>query len=119
MLAPAYNAIKAVNSNIIVISGAPAPTGFDNTTNAWADNRYIAGMRAAGAANYVDQVLQQQVIANGRIVLRVETTYQGRVDQAKIVSRVVINFRAAEGVACANLQPHRAPRAIAQLDLER
>lgn len=54
MLAPAYKAIKGVNPNIIVISGAPAPTGFDNSTNAWADNRYIAGMRAAGAANYAD-----------------------------------------------------------------
>jgi len=54
MLAPAYQAIKAANSNVLVISGAPAPTGFDNTTNAWADNRYIAGMRAAGAANYAD-----------------------------------------------------------------
>jgi hypothetical protein len=54
MLAPSYQAIKAANSNVIVISGAPAPTGFDNTTNAWADNRYIAGMRAAGAANYAD-----------------------------------------------------------------
>ena len=54
MLTPAYNAIKAVNPNILVISGAPAPTGFDNTTNAWADNRYIAGMRAAGAANVAD-----------------------------------------------------------------
>jgi LysM repeat protein len=54
MLAPSYQAIKAANSNVIVISGAPAPTGFDNTTNAWADNRYIAGMRAAGAANFAD-----------------------------------------------------------------
>lgn len=54
MLAPAYKAIKSANSNVIVISGAPAPTGFDNTTNAWADNRYIAGMRSAGAANYAD-----------------------------------------------------------------
>lgn len=54
MLAPSYQAIKSVNPNIMVISGAPAPTGFDNGTNAWADNRYIAGMRAAGAANYAD-----------------------------------------------------------------
>lgn len=54
MLAPAYRAIKAANPNVMVISGAPAPTGFDNTTNAWADNRYIAGMRAAGAVNYAD-----------------------------------------------------------------
>lgn len=54
MLAPAYRAIKAANSNVLVVSGAPAPTGFDNGTNAWADNRYIAGMRAAGAANFAD-----------------------------------------------------------------
>lgn len=54
MLAPAYQAIKGVNSNILVISGAPAPTGFDNGTNAWADNRYVSGMVAAGAAQYAD-----------------------------------------------------------------
>lgn len=54
MLAPAYNAIKAANPNVMVISGAPAPTGFDNNTNAWADNRYMAGMLAAGAGNYAD-----------------------------------------------------------------
>lgn len=56
MLAPAYNAIKGVNSNILVISGALAPTGFDNGTNAWADDRYLAGMRSAGAASYMDCV---------------------------------------------------------------
>jgi LysM repeat protein len=54
MLAPAYNAIKAANANVMVISGALAPTGFDNGSNAWADDRYLAGMRAAGAANYMD-----------------------------------------------------------------
>lgn len=54
MLAPAYNAIKSANPSVMVISGAPAPTGFDNGTNAWADNRYMAGMLATGAANYAD-----------------------------------------------------------------
>lgn len=54
MLAPGYNAIKSANPNIMVISGAPAPTGFDNNTNAWADDRYMRGMAAAGAANYLD-----------------------------------------------------------------
>src|SRR5690606_39376698 len=54
VLRPAYAAIKAANPNVLVISGAPSPTGFDNGTNAWADNRYIAGMAAAGAANYAD-----------------------------------------------------------------
>ncbi|MDX1616884.1 MAG: LysM domain-containing protein, partial [Candidatus Promineifilaceae bacterium] len=56
MLAPAYNAIKGANGNIMVISGALAPTGFDNGNNAWADNRYLQGMAAAGAARYMDCV---------------------------------------------------------------
>lgn len=56
MLAPAYNTIKATNPNVMVISGALAPTGFDNGTNAWADSRYLAGMAAAGAASYMDCV---------------------------------------------------------------
>ncbi|HSG15428.1 MAG TPA: LysM peptidoglycan-binding domain-containing protein [Anaerolineae bacterium] len=56
MLRPAYNAIKGANGNILVISGALAPTGFDNGTNAWADDRYIRGMAAAGGANYMDCV---------------------------------------------------------------
>jgi hypothetical protein len=54
MLAPAYNKIKAANPGTLVISGAPAPTGFHNGTNVWSDDVYIAGMRDAGAANYMD-----------------------------------------------------------------
>ena len=54
MLSPAYRAIKGANPNIMVISGALAPTGFDNGHNAWADDRYIRGMAAAGAANVAD-----------------------------------------------------------------
>jgi hypothetical protein len=56
MLRPAYQRIKAANGGVMVISGALAPTGFDNGTNAWADDRYLAGMAAAGAANYMDCV---------------------------------------------------------------
>ncbi|MBK8905568.1 MAG: hypothetical protein IPM53_30580 [Anaerolineaceae bacterium] len=56
MLKPSYLAIKAANQNISVISGAPASTGFDNDINAWAVNRYVAGMVEAGAANYLDCV---------------------------------------------------------------
>lgn len=54
MLRPTYTAIKAANPGVLVISGALSPTGFDNGTNAWADNRYLAGMAAAGAGNYAD-----------------------------------------------------------------
>lgn len=54
MLAPAYNAIKSANPSVMVISGAPAPTGFHNGTNAWSDDRYMAGVAAAGGANYMD-----------------------------------------------------------------
>lgn len=56
MLRPAYTAIKEANADVMVISGALAPTGFDNGQNAWADNRYLAGMNTAGAASYMDCV---------------------------------------------------------------
>ena len=57
MLAPAYNAIKSANPNVMVISGAPAPTGFFGGgcgANGCDDSAYLAGMAAAGAANYMD-----------------------------------------------------------------
>ncbi|MCP4428992.1 MAG: SH3 domain-containing protein [Chloroflexi bacterium] len=56
MLAPAYNAIKAANPNIMVVSGAPAPTGyFGSCSGAGCDDGlYMAGMGAAGGANYMD-----------------------------------------------------------------
>ncbi len=57
MLAPAYNAIKSANPSVMVISGAPAPTGYFGGgcgTNGCDDSAYLAGMAAAGAANYMD-----------------------------------------------------------------
>ena len=56
MLAPAYNAIKGANSNIMVISGAPAPTGFFGgcSGNGCDDDAYIRSMAAAGATRYMD-----------------------------------------------------------------
>jgi hypothetical protein len=57
MLAQAFTAIKRTNPNVLVISGAPAPTGFFGgacTTNGCDDDVYIRGMAAAGAANYAD-----------------------------------------------------------------
>lgn len=56
MLAPAYNAIKAANPNVMVISGAPAPTGYFGSCGGGGcdDGLYMAGMAAAGAASYMD-----------------------------------------------------------------
>jgi len=54
MLAPAYSAIKAANPNVLVISGALAPTGANIPGAVVSDDRYLAGMAAAGAANYMD-----------------------------------------------------------------
>lgn len=56
MLKPAYQKIKAVNPNVMVISGAPAPTGFfGGCTGAGCDdNFYMQEMANAGAANYMD-----------------------------------------------------------------
>jgi hypothetical protein len=56
MLRRAYNAIKAANRNTLVISGAPAPTGFfGGCTPAGCDDApFVQRMAAAGAANYMD-----------------------------------------------------------------
>ncbi len=57
MLAKAYSAIKGANASVMVISGAPSPTGAEGafgTDRVWNDDRYVRGMAAAGAANYAD-----------------------------------------------------------------
>ena len=59
MLSSAWNAIKSANGNVMVISGAPAPTGFFGggcTGSGCDDLAFIRGMAAAGAANYMDCV---------------------------------------------------------------
>jgi uncharacterized protein YraI len=56
LLAVSYNAIKGANPNTIVISGAPAPTGFFGgcSPSGCDDAVFLQGMRAAGAAAYMD-----------------------------------------------------------------
>ncbi len=60
LLAASYNAIKTANSNTIVISGAPAPTGFFGTAGCGAtgcnDDTFMQQMAQAGAAQYLDCV---------------------------------------------------------------
>ncbi len=59
LLAKAFNAIKAANPNTIVISGAPAPSGFSQTgcqADLCNDDVFVQQMAAAGAANYMDCV---------------------------------------------------------------
>jgi len=58
LLAASFNSIKAANPNVIVISGAPAPTGAENMdpANIKNDDNFLAEMAAAGAANYMDCV---------------------------------------------------------------
>ena len=57
MLEAAYKAIKAVNPDTLVISGAPSPTGFFGGGCGFGgcdDHVYMAQMANAGAANYAD-----------------------------------------------------------------
>jgi LysM repeat protein len=57
MLQQAFQAIKTANPGTLVISGAPAPTGFFGgacTPNGCDDDAFIRQMAAAGAANYAD-----------------------------------------------------------------
>jgi len=57
MLRQAYTAIKAVDPQVMVITGAPSPTGAEGAfgvARVWNDDHYYYGMAAAGAANYAD-----------------------------------------------------------------
>ena len=60
LLAASYNAIKAKNPATLVISGAPAPTGFFGTAGCGSggcnDDTFMAQMAQAGAASYLDCV---------------------------------------------------------------
>lgn len=58
LLAKSYNAIKTANPNTLVITGAPAPTGFFGaagcTEQGCNDDVFLAQMAAAGAGQYAD-----------------------------------------------------------------
>jgi hypothetical protein len=60
LLAAAFNAIKSRNGNVMVISGAPAPTGFFGTAGCGSggcnDDTFMQQMASAGAAAYLDCV---------------------------------------------------------------
>ncbi|MDE2774498.1 MAG: LysM domain-containing protein [Chloroflexota bacterium] len=58
MLSTAYHAIKGANPNTMVISGAPAPTGFFQGCGPGGadDDCFLSEMAAAGAANVMDCV---------------------------------------------------------------
>lgn len=56
LLRTAYQAIKAVDPGIIVISGALAPTGLSDGVRAWDDFAYMDQMIEAGLLNYTDCV---------------------------------------------------------------
>lgn len=56
MLSQAFQAIKTAHPGTLVVSGAPAPTGFFGgcSANGCDDDAFIRQMAAAGAANYAD-----------------------------------------------------------------
>lgn len=60
MLQKAYEAIKEANEDVMVISGALAPTGAagpaGSTDAFWNDDAFLQGMNQAGAAQFMDCV---------------------------------------------------------------
>lgn len=57
MLRQAHTAIKAVDPSVMVVTGAPAPTGAEGAfglSRVWNDDRFYQGMANAGAAQYAD-----------------------------------------------------------------
>ncbi len=56
LLCKAYQAIKAADPNIVVVAGAPTPTGVNDGSTAIDDVVYLQRMYAAGAKNCFDAV---------------------------------------------------------------
>ncbi len=56
LLRVSYQAIKAVDPGVIVVSGALAPTGLSDGVSAWDDFVYMDQMIEAGLLNYTDCV---------------------------------------------------------------
>jgi hypothetical protein len=56
LLCRAYRAIKAADPNIVVVAGAPTPTGVNDGSTAIDDVVYLQRMYAAGAKNCFDAV---------------------------------------------------------------
>lgn len=57
MLRPASEAIRAVDPDVMIITGALAPTGAEGAfglSRVWNDDRYYLGMANAGVADYAD-----------------------------------------------------------------
>ncbi len=56
LLHTTYQAVKAVDPGVIVVSGALSPTGLSDGVHAWDDFVYMDQMIAAGLLNYTDCV---------------------------------------------------------------
>jgi hypothetical protein len=56
LLRTTYQAIKAVDPGVIVVSGALSPTGLSDGVRAWDDFAYMDQLIAAGMLNYADCV---------------------------------------------------------------
>ncbi|MBI1258644.1 MAG: cellulase family glycosylhydrolase [Chloroflexi bacterium] len=56
LLHTTYQAVKAVDPGVIVVSGALAPTGLNDGTHAFDDFVYMDALIAAGLLNYTDCV---------------------------------------------------------------
>jgi LysM repeat protein len=56
LLAGAYNAVKAADPAAVVVSGALAPTGWNDGVTAIDDRVYFDAMYAAGLASYSDAI---------------------------------------------------------------
>ncbi len=98
LLSKAYTAIKAANGATLVITGAPAPTGAEGAfglQRVWNDDRYYAGMAAAGAARFADCI---GVHYNEGIVSPNQTTGDPRGDNyptryfQTMLARALANF---------------------------
>jgi hypothetical protein len=120
LLRPAYERIKAVDSTIEVITGAPAPTGAEGAFGrdaVWNDDSYYAGMANAGVANYADCI---GIHYNEGIIPPSATTGDPRGEYptrylSSMMDRAAFPFRAANKPLCFSELGYLSPEGYGEL----
>ena len=116
LLRPTYEAIKAANPDIWVISGAPAPTGAEAAFpgQVMNDDRFYAEMAEAGAATYADCIGVQYTQG---IISPMATTGDPRDDHAirylmRMLQRAATPFRETRLPLCVTELGYLSPEGL-------
>ena len=120
LLRQSYDAIKAVDPAVLVVTGAPSPTGAEGAfglDRVWNDDRYYLGMANAGAADVSDCI---GIHYNEGIIAPIQLGGDPRGDYPtyyfqSMIRRAAFPFRATGARFCFSEMGYLSPEGYGQL----